>query len=325
MLKQEDKTILEVKDLKKHFETAQGTVKAVDGINFDVKTGEMFGLVGESGSGKTTTGFAIAGARVYVPTAGKILYNGQDITIPARERPQNLKGDISMVFQDPASSLNPRETVKEIISRPLKVHGAYDNDADLREKVAHVLKEVRLPPEEFMRRTPGELGGGEAQLVAIARALALDPSFVIFDEPTSALDVSIQAKVLRVVLDAQKDYNLSGIFITHNLGVVRNITTRLGIMYLGRLYEKGPTQKIFENPLHPYTKMLLSSIPVLTEEEEKMKPAAIESIGEIPSPVNPPPGCSFHPRCPFSKDKCSKTTPEFVEAEKGHFVACNSF
>lgn len=323
MEKNGNNVIMKVKNLKKYFETARGTVKAVDGVGFQIKKGEMLGLVGESGSGKSTTGFGIAGSRVYSPTAGKILFRGQDITKPARERSKKTKSEISMVFQDPASSLNPRQTIKEIVARPLKIHGSYEEEDIVRERVAEILGRVRLPPNEFLYRSPGELGGGEVQLVAIARALAIDPSFVVFDEPTSALDVSIQAKVLRVLLKAQEEFNLSSIFITHNLSVVRNLTDRVAIMYLGNLYEKGPTKKIFENPLQPYTQMLLSSIPVLTEEEEALKPEEIEAIGEIPSPVNPPSGCRFHPRCPFSKGICQTEEPGFFEAEKDHFVACH--
>ncbi|NIQ06816.1 MAG: ABC transporter ATP-binding protein [Candidatus Korarchaeota archaeon] len=209
------------------------------------------------------------------------------------------------------------------IGLPLRIHKEIDSAKELEEEVAEVLKMVGLPPEEYMLRTSGELGGGEAQLVAIARALAVDPSLVIFDEPTSALDVSIQSKVLRILLESQKELNLTGIFITHDLSVVRNVSDRVAIMYLGNLYELGPTAEVFKNPAHPYTQMLFSSIPVITEEEAKMKPKRVKSVGEIPSPVNPPSGCRFHPRCPFAGSECSKEEPKFCEISEGHFCACH--
>lgn len=316
-----EKDILQVKNFKKFFQTAQGTLKAVDGINFNVEEGEMFALVGESGSGKSTTGFAIAGAKVYTPTDGKILFRGKDITLPARQRKEELQTEITMVFQDPGASLNPTHSVKGIIGMPLKLHKSYESKKELESEVADLLRSVKLPPEEYMNRVPPELGGGESQLVAIARALAPDPSFVVFDEPTSALDVSIQAKVLRVILNAQEEKNLSSLFITHNLGVVRNVSDRVAIMYLGTLFEIGLTPEIFESPRHPYTRMLLSSIPVITKEEERMQPKKIHSTGEIPSPVNPPSGCRFHPRCPFSTEICEKQSPQLSNGE--HQVACH--
>ncbi len=323
-MNKEDGIVLEVENLKKYFRIPQGLVKAVDEISFSVKEGEMFGLVGESGSGKSTTGFAIAGARAYTPTSGKIFYKGQDITKPARDRPAKMRKEISMVFQDPASSLNPSQTVKQIVSLPLKVHQSYEDDEELRKRVENLSRRVGLPPEDYLHRASAELGGGDAQLVAIARALAVDPSLIIFDEPTSALDVSLQAKVLAVVNEIHQEYGLSSIFITHNLGLVRNVTTRVAIMYLGKIFEKGPTKKVFEEPVHPYTQMLFSSIPVITKQEEGLKPKAVESTGEIPSPVNPPSGCRFHTRCPFVTDVCRSESPDFIEIGKNHKVACHT-
>ncbi len=312
--------ILSVKNLKKYFYTSFGTVRAIDDISFTVKKGEIFGLVGESGSGKSTTGFVIIG--VYTPTSGEIYYKGYNIAMPVKKRPKNLKRDIQIVFQDPGSSLNPRMTVKDIIALPLKVHENIKDNVELEERVAEGLKMVELPPEYYMYRFPRELGGGEKQLVAIARALATRPSFIVLDEPTSALDVSIQAKVLKTLLKLQRELGLTYLFITHDLGVMRNFATRVAIMYLGKIVEIAQVDVFFEKPLHPYTQMLLSSIPVLTEEEENMKPKRIKSVGEIPSAINPPPGCRFNTRCPYAKAECRKAEPLLEEVEPGHLVAC---
>lgn len=316
-------SLLLVDGLKKYFETSYGVVKAVDDVSFDIKPGETFGLVGESGSGKSTTGYLIVG--LYRPTSGRILYNGQDISIPIRKRPDYLKKEIQIVFQDPKSSLNPKQTVKDIVELPLKVHEKSLSKADREARVKELLEAVGLPPEDFMYRFPRELGGGENQLVAIARALASNPSLIVLDEPTSALDVSIQAKIVNTLRDLQRRYNLSYLFITHDLSLERNVADRIAIMYLGKIYEIASTDRFFVNPLHPYTRMLLSSIPVLTDEEEKLKPKEIKSVGEIPSPVNPPSGCRFRTRCPFVTEKCAKIEPSFVEAEPNHFVACNLY
>jgi len=313
--------ILVVERLKKYFKTSFGVVKAVDDISFNVRYGEIFALVGESGSGKSTTGFTIAG--VYVPTSGKIIYKGEDITMHVKKRPMRLKRDIQMVFQDPGSSLNPRMVVRDVVGLPLMVHEKIRDKAVLEERVAELLKMVGLPPEDFMYRFPRELGGGEKQLVAIARALATRPSFVILDESTSALDVSMQAIVLRTLLRIQRELNLSYLLITHDLGVVRNVASRVAIMYLGKIYEIGPTVDFFQKPLHPYTQMLLSAIPVMSDEEEKLKPKGIKSVGEIPSAINPPPGCRFHTRCPYATDVCKTKEPEFIEVGRGHWVACH--
>ncbi len=315
--------ILEVIHLKKYFKVSLGIVRAVDDISFNVKYGETFGLVGESGSGKSTTGHVIVG--MYAPTSGKILFKGQDISVPAAKRPRHIKKDIQIVFQDPASSLNPSKTVKDIIALPLRLYEGIKDERELEERVAKLLEAVELPPEEFMYRYPRELGGGEKQAVAIARALATRPSFIVLDEPTSALDVSIQAKIIRTLLRLQKEYKLSYLFITHDLSLMRNVANRVAIMYLGKIYEIAPADEFFRNPLHPYTQMLLSSIPVLTEEEERIKPKGIESRGEIPSPMNPPSGCRFRTRCPYATDICSKEEPKLIEVEPGHVVACHLY
>jgi oligopeptide/dipeptide ABC transporter ATP-binding protein len=315
--------ILEVENLKKYFEVSLGTVRAIDDITFEVEEGETFGLVGESGSGKSTTGHVIVG--IYKPTSGKILYRGEDISVPLRKRPIRLKKEIQMVFQDPRSSLNPMQIVRDIIELPMRIHMKHMSSRDMEAKVKKLLEEVGLPPEDFMNRFPRELGGGESQLVAIARALASEPSFIVLDEPTSALDVSIQAKIISVLLRLQREYNLSYLFITHDLSLVRNVSRRVAIMYLGKIYEFAPTERFFINPLHPYTKMLLSSVPVLTEDEESLKPKEIRSAGEIPSPMNPPSGCRFRTRCPLAYERCSEVEPKFAEVEDGHYAACHLY
>jgi len=319
MDKNED--LLTVENLTKHFKTSFGVVRAVDGINFKVKPGETFGLVGESGSGKSTTGYVIMG--IYTPTSGKILFKSEDISMHAKKRPKYLKKDLAIVFQDPASSLNPTKTVKDVVGLPLKVHALVNNRDELDQRAAELLEAVELPPKDFMQRRPRDLGGGERQAVAIARAIATNPSFIVLDEPTSALDVSIQAKIMKVLMRLQRELNLSYLFITHDLSLMRNVASRVAIMYLAQIVEFAPTHMFFQNPLHPYTEMLLSSVPVLTDEEEKLKPKEVISRGEIPSSINPPPGCRFHTRCPFVMDICKVKEPTFVMAEPGHHVACH--
>lgn len=310
-----------VKNLKKHFDTSLGMVKAVDGISFSVKYGETFGLVGESGSGKSTTAYTVMG--IYAPTDGEINYEGVDISTGIKKRPKSLKKKIQIVFQDPGSSLNPKRTVKQILELPMRVHGIVGRKEST-ERVLELLRLVELP-DEFLDRYPRELGGGEKQIVAIARALATNPTFITLDEPTSALDVSMQAKIINMLIRFQKDLDLSYLFITHNLILMRNVATRIAIMYLGKIFEVASASEFFRNPLHPYTRMLLSSIPVVTKDEEELKPKKITSIGEIPSPVDIPPGCSFHPRCPDRMEICSKEDPMIVETEEGHIVKCHLY
>ena len=319
MEKAED--LLVVENLTKHFETSFGVVKAVSGIKFKVKLGETFGLVGESGSGKSTTGYVIMG--IYTPTSGKIIFKGKDVSTHTRRRPKHLKKDLAIVFQDPASSLNPTKTVRDIVGLPLKVHALVNDDEELNKRVAELLEVVELPPEDFMNRRPRDLGGGERQAVAIARAIATKPSFIVLDEPTSALDVSIQAKIIKVLMRLQRELNLSYLFITHDLSLMRNVASRVAIMYLGKICELAPTRMFFQNPQHPYTEMLLSSVPVLTDEEEALKPKEVIPRGEIPSAINPPPGCRFHTRCPFATDICKVKEPAFMLVEPEHHVACH--
>lgn len=313
--------LLIVENLKKYFNTDRGIVRAVDGISFSIEQGETFGLVGESGSGKSTTAFTIMG--VYAPTGGRILFNGEEVSLTrVTKRRKSIKKEMQMVFQDPGSSLNPRQSIKQILELPLKAHNIAEEKRI--EKIAELLERVELP-RDYLGRYPPEIGGGEKQMVAIARAMATEPSLIALDEPTSALDVSMQGKIINMLMRLQKEFNYSYLFITHDLSLMRNVANRVGIMYLGKLFEVAPTSEFFHKPLHPYTQMLLSSIPVVTEEEEKMKPEKVVSRGEIPSPVNIPPGCVFHTRCIECKDLCLREEPKMVEIEPGHFVRCHKF
>jgi len=319
--------ILTFTDLKKYFVIGHSgilkrepiTVKAVDGISFAVREGETFGLVGESGSGKSTVAYTAIG--MYRPTEGSISFRGQSLFDGNKGRPLALKKEIQIVFQDPGSSLNPRRTIKQILELPLQIHRRDENRL---EQVIQLLEMVELPPD-YMYKYPQMVGGGEKQMVAIARALATDPSFIILDEPTSALDVSIQAKIINLLIQLQNEFHLSYLFITHDLSLMRNVASRVAIMYLGKICEVAEAAEFFRNPYHPYTRMLLSSIPVVSEEEEKLKPQKIISTGEIPSPVNIPSGCSFHLRCPARLNICSEVDPVMVEVEEGHTVRCHLY
>jgi peptide/nickel transport system ATP-binding protein len=319
--------ILTVKDLRKHFVIGHEgtvnrvpiTVKAVDGISFSVREGETLGLVGESGSGKSTVAYIAVG--MYQPTEGTIYFRDQDLFAEGRGRTLALKKEIQIVFQDPGSSLNPRRSIKQILDLPLRIH---QPDKDRLREVLRLLDMVDLPPE-YMHKYPQSLSGGEKQIVAVARALATDPSLVILDEPTSALDVSVQGKVINLLIRLQREFNLTYLFITHDLSLMRNVASRVAIMYLGKICEVAEAAEFFQNPQHPYTQMLLSSIPVVSEEEEAAKPEKIISTGEIPSPVNIPPGCSFHTRCPYAMDICQRVDPVMVETGVRHVARCHLF
>ncbi|NIO20938.1 MAG: ATP-binding cassette domain-containing protein [Candidatus Aenigmarchaeota archaeon] len=298
-----------------------GDVKAVDDVSFSIVEGETYGLVGESGSGKTTIGKTIV--RIYSPTDGKIVFNEQDISQLKEKELKAFRRQMQMVFQDPTSSLNPRKRIKDIIKEPLisyKIGTRIERNMRVRE----LLDLVRLSPD-FLYRYPFMLSGGEKQRIGIARAMALNPKFLVLDEPTSALDVSVQAKIISFMSRLQKELNLTYLFITHDLSLMRNIATRVGVMYLGNMVEVAPTKELYENPLHPYTKALISAIPVISEEEEILKPQKFPLEGEIPSPVNIPSGCPFHPRCRERFEKCPLVKPEMMEATKGHFVWCHFF
>jgi len=320
--------ILTVTDLKKYFEVGQSglfnknstMVKAIDGISFSVLEGETLGLVGESGSGKSTVAYTTVG--MYAPTSGSIKFKGTDLFDKDGKRSLASKKNIQIVYQDPSSSLNPRQTIKDILEMPLRLHQPEKNTL---EQTIRLLDLVGMPPE-YMYKNPHMLSGGEKQIIAVARALATDPSLVILDEPTSALDVSVQAKMINLLLDLQKKLNLSYLFITHDLSLMRNVATRVAIMYLGKICEIADTSDFFQKPLHPYTQMLLSSIPVISDAEEAMKPKKVISKGEIPSPVNIPNGCSFNTRCPFVEDICLKVDPVMVnQGNNGHMVRCHLF
>jgi len=311
--------LLEVRDLQKFFFTTRGVVKAVQGVSFTLDAQETLGLVGESGSGKSTIAYTVMG--IYSPTGGTILFRGRDISMSHEKRSLALKKELQIVFQDPGSSLNPRRSIGNILALPLAIHGKR-NPKSMEEKVQELLQMVELPPE-YASKYPRALGGGEKQMVAIARALAVEPSLVVLDEPTSALDVSVQAKIINMLVKIQKERGLGYLFITHDLSLMRNIAHRVAIMYLGQIMELAPSRVFFEKPLHPYTRMLISSIPVVSREEEELKPQKIVPRGEIPSPVNLPSGCVFHPRCIEREDLCSREEPRMVEAEPGHWVKCH--
>ncbi len=314
------KNLIEVKNLKKYFKIEAGTVKAIGDISFSIEESEVFGLVGESGSGKSTTGKVLMG--IHPPTEGDITFKSQDISVPTMKRQKSLKKDMNMVFQDPGGSLNPTKSVLDIISLPLRVHDLVEDSTEMVAKVYELLEIVDMDPERFMYRRPNDLGQGEKQAVAIARAIATDPSFIVLDEPTSALDVSQQAKIMKILIDLQDQYNMTYLFITHDLGLMRNIADRVAIMYLGKFFELADVSVFFENPLHPYTRVLLGSFPTTTEEEEKLKPN-LKAEGEIPSAMDPPSGCKFHTRCPFKEEKCTEVEPDLIEVQEDHFVACH--
>ncbi|WP_456367278.1 ABC transporter ATP-binding protein [Thermococcus sp.] len=316
--------ILKVEHLKKYFPVRGlfrtiGYVKAVDDISFEIYPGETFGLVGESGCGKTTTGRTIL--RLIEPTSGSIIFKGKDVTKLKGEELKWFRRHAQIMFQDPYSSLNPRQTVFEIIMEPVRFHGIEVDDPE--EFVIKLLESVGLN-EMHLYRYPHEFSGGQRQRIALARLLALKPEFIVLDEPTSALDVSVQANILNMLKDLQKEHGFTYLFISHDLGVVKYMSHRIGVMYLGKLVEIGPAERIFENPLHPYTKFLLSAIPVPDPElARELKSKRMKIEGEPPSPINPPSGCRFHPRCPFAKaGLCDKKEPPLIEVEKDHYVAC---
>lgn len=319
-------TIMQIQNLKQYFPVNKKDkdgkslfVKAVDDVSLDIRQGEVIGLVGESGSGKSTIAYSVVG--MYRPTDGKVLFEGKDLNV-SKNRALEMKKNIQIVFQDPGSSMNPHQTIKEILELPLKIHKMCADKAERETKIRELLEMVELPVS-YMYKTPGAIGGGERQMVAIARALACEPKFLILDEPTSALDVSIQAKIINMLLKIQKEKNLTYLFITHDLSLMRNIATRVAILYLGKIAEIAPAEEFFYKPEHPYTQMLISSIPVVSEEEEALKPQKVESTGEIPSPVNIPSGCSFHLRCPYVMDICRTEDPVIQMSDDSHGVRCH--
>ena len=313
--------LVEIENLRKYFPVkgifrVKGNVKAVDGVSFIVPKGKTVGLVGESGCGKTTTGRLIL--RLIEPTNGHVYYEDKDVFKLKGKDLMQFRMKAQMVFQDPYMSLNPRKTVFDAIMEPVRVHKIEVGDPQ--EFVVKLLYEVGLN-ETHLYRYPYEFSGGQRQRIAIARVLALEPEFIVLDEPTSALDVSVQAQILNMLKDLQAKRNLTYLFISHDLGVVRYMSDYIAVMYLGKIVEFGLAEEVFEKPLHPYTKMLFASMPVPDPEATKKKPK-IEIRGEPPSPINPPPGCRFHNRCPYVMETCMSNEPPLVMAEKDHFVAC---
>ncbi|HMV98702.1 MAG TPA: ATP-binding cassette domain-containing protein [Acidobacteriota bacterium] len=307
--------LIEVHHLKKYFPAGQAQVKAVDDISFSIQTGETFGLVGESGCGKTTTGRLML--RLIEPTAGEIRFAGENLLALSRKEMRARRRDLQIIFQDPYASLNPRMTVGEAIAEPLVIHQI--GDAGLRRRrVAELLEVVGLSPD-YASRYPHEFSGGQRQRIGIARALALNPRFIVADEPVSALDVSVQAQVVNLLQDLQSQFQLTYLFISHGLAVVEHLCTRVGVMYLGKLVEVASSLELYTNPLHPYTQVLLSSIPI---PDPALRRNRIPLTGDVPTPINPPSGCRFHPRCPYAKEECRTTEPPLREIAPGHQAAC---
>ncbi|MGE0851328.1 MAG: ABC transporter ATP-binding protein [Hyphomicrobiaceae bacterium] len=319
--------ILRVDDLKVHFPLKKGiiiqrqvgTIQAVDGVSFALRRGDTLGLVGESGCGKSTTGLAIL--RMLEPTAGRIVFEGRDITHTAKDDMRPIRRRMQMVYQDPYGSLNPRMKVRDIIGEPLQVHGEAADAAAYAERVERMIAMVGLLPD-MADRYPHEFSGGQRQRIGIARALALEPGLVICDEPVSALDVSIQAQVINLFMSLQERLGLTYLFIAHDLAVVRHISDRIAVMYLGRIVEIARRDELYKTPLHPYTEALLAAVPVADPEVEARRPRVIVK-GEVPSALRPPPGCRFHPRCPRAMEKCKTVDPALTDLGAGRAVACH--
>ena len=322
----DEDVLLQVNNLKMYFPVTSGLIfqravaqiKAVDDVSFSVRRGETLGLVGESGCGKTTTGRCIL--QLYKPTEGSIIFDGQELVGLGTRQMRQMRRQMQVIFQDPFSSLNPRMTAGNIVGEPLIVHGLVNNKAEYRDRVGELLQNVGLNPY-MADRFPHEFSGGQRQRIGVARALSVDPKLIVCDEPVSALDVSIQAQVINLLEDLQERYQLTYFFIAHDLSVVRHISDRVAVMYLGRMVEIAERGEIYRNPLHPYTKALLSAVPipdpVIDAQRER-----ILLTGEVPSPLNPPTGCVFHPRCPVAIDDCSGVIPDMREVEPGHWAAC---
>ncbi|MEI8305927.1 MAG: dipeptide ABC transporter ATP-binding protein [Chloroflexales bacterium] len=317
--------LIDVTDLEMHFPVNRGiifqrrvgTVKAVDGISFSIKKGETLGLVGESGCGKSTTGRAIL--QLYRPTAGNVIFEGQDLTKLKGAELRRMRRRVQMIFQDPYASLNPRMTVGDIIGEPIRVHKLREGKA-VRERVEELLGLVGLNPA-FANRYPHEFSGGQRQRIGIARALAVEPQFVVCDEPVSALDVSIQAQVVNLLEELQQKLGLTYLFIAHDLSVVKHISDRVAVMYLGKMVELSEGAALYRQPLHPYTQALLSAVPIPDPKIEKQRRRIILE-GDVPSPLNPPSGCHFHTRCPIAIAQCKEDEPPFIDYGDGHFAAC---
>ncbi len=321
----QNEILLKVENLKMYFpiyrgvfQRQVGAVHAVDGVSFDIRRGETLGLVGESGCGKSTTGRAIL--QLYKPTAGNVIFDNVDLVALKGEEMRKMRSRIQMIFQDPYASLNPRMTLADIVGEPLMVHNAATG-REIKERVEHLLQLVGLNPA-FATRFPHEFSGGQRQRIGVARALALQPSFIVCDEPISALDVSIQAQVVNLLEELQEQFNLTYLFIAHDLSMVRHISTRVAVMYLGVIMELADRDELYKEPLHPYTQALLSAVPIPDPvADSKRKRTILE--GDVPSPVNPPSGCRFRTRCPIADKICAEARPDFREVRPDHFVACH--
>ncbi|MCY4408919.1 MAG: ABC transporter ATP-binding protein [Caldilineaceae bacterium] len=318
--------LVRVENLSKHFSVRIGaygetraTVHALDDVSFNVQRGETLGLVGESGCGKSTAGLTLL--QLHRPTSGKVFFEEQEVTGLSEKEMRPLRRRMQIIFQDPYSTLSPRMTIGNAIGEPLWLHELATGQ-DAQERIAKLLDDVGLNPA-FAFRYPHEFSGGQRQRVCIARALACEPEFIVCDEPISALDVSIQAQIINLLQDLQEEYNLTYLFIAHDLAVVRHISDRVAVMYLGRVVEMAPKERLFENPLHPYTNALLLSVPVPNPRLERQREHTVIS-GNVPSAINPPSGCRFHPRCPLAFEPCDHVVPEWREVEAGHWVACHA-
>jgi oligopeptide transport system ATP-binding protein len=322
----QDDILLDLKNMQVHFPVMAGFIiskkiaenKAVDGITFDIKRGETLGLVGESGCGKSTTGRAIL--QLYKPTGGQVLFNGVDMNTLKGGDMRNLRRKMQMIFQDPYASLNPRMSVRDIIGEPLLIH-KLGSSKEREARVAELMRIVGLNPY-YATRYPHEFSGGQRQRIGIARALAVSPDFIVCDEPVSALDVSIQAQIINLLEELQQQFGLTYLFIAHDLAVVRHISDRVAVMYLGKLMEMSDRNTIYDNPLHPYTKALLSAVPIPDPVLERKRERIILT-GDVPSSLRPPKGCVFHTRCPIAIDECRQVLPDWREVEPGHWVACH--
>ena len=323
-------SIIVAEKLKKYFPIKRGflstlvsrealTVKAVDGISFNLRKGEIFGLVGESGSGKTTTGRLLL--RLTEPTEGKVLYKGKDITKLSGKQMKHLRREMQIIFQDPFESLDPHMVIKDIVAEPLRIQRVARTREEVDERVKQILSDVELqPPEEFMLRFPHELSGGQRQRVAVARAFVLNPEFIVADEPVSMLDVSIRAEILLLMLQLVQKMGASVLLVTHDLALARHVCDRVAVMYLGRIVELGDTETVVRNPVHPYTSALIAAVPVPDPSSKRLGEVI---SGEIPSPIDPPPGCNFHTRCPYAHMRCMSEIPPLIEVEKSHWAACH--
>jgi oligopeptide transport system ATP-binding protein len=317
-------SLLEVKGLKKYFPLQKGWrrertyVRAVDGIDLSIYRGEVLGLVGESGCGKTTVGRLIL--KLIEPTEGEILFEGKNLSSLEKKEIHSLRRSLQIIFQDPFASLNPRMTVAEIVGRPMEIHGLVDRSRR-DEKVAQLLESVGLQ-KEHLYRYPHEFSGGQRQRIGIARALATQPKLIVADEPTSALDVSVQAQILNLMKELKEAFGLTYLFISHNMGVIRHLSDRVAVMYLGKVVEMGKKKDLFQSPMHPYTRALLAAVPTL---DPKRKREEIILEGDVPSPIHPPRGCRFHPRCRYAFPRCSEEEPLFHSVEEGRSIACHLY